>query len=300
MKLPNFFIVGAAKAGTSSIFRYMEQHPDIYFPRVKEPGYFAFAEADVNFQGPGDERLNNTVVTKLEDYLDLFGDVKSEKAIGEASVVYLHSVDAANRIKDMVPEAKIIVILRNPVDRALSSYAHKIRDGYEEVGVFMDAFSLGEERARLNWQHLWQYRDMSFYAEELERYFHAFPRENIAVYKYEELTNNPQKLLQNIFGFLEVDTSFVPEMSVRHNVSGRPKSRLIHRFFRGSSFFKDYLKPLFSENMRFKIRSYVMKKNVIKEKEHIGEKDIEYLKGIYSDDILKTQELIGKDLSGWL
>ena len=300
MTLPNFFIVGAAKAGTSSVFRYMEQHPDIYFPDVKEPGYFAFAEADISFQGPGDERLNNTVVTSMEDYLELFADVKSEKMIGEASIVYLHNVDAARRIKNLLPDAKIIIVLRNPIDRALSSYAHKVRDGYEKVDSFMEAFSLGEERARLNWQHLWQYRDMSFYAEELERYFHAFPRENIAVYQYEELRDDPQKLLQNIFSFLGVDPAFVPEMSVRHNVSGRPRYRLVHQFFRESSYLKICLKQLFPKKLRSKIRTQAMEKNISPEKNTISEVDMAKLKAIYRDDTLKAQKLIGKDLSGWL
>jgi len=144
-KLPNFFIVGAAKAGTTSLYNYLKQHPDIYMSPIKEPNYFA-KDIDINlfrkdykktalidtqkyFSKPKLEELHLAFITELEDYIKLFQKVSNEKVIGETSVSYLYSKVAAKEIKKLVPDAKIVIILRDPIERAYSHYLMNLKEG---------------------------------------------------------------------------------------------------------------------------------------------------------------------------
>ena len=145
--MPNFFIVGAPKAGTTSLYHYLDQHPDIYMSPVKEPNYFAAEIRPENFKdlrggtesdlralreylaGPMAEKRFGGVITEWDDYLKLFRNVKKETAIGEASVCYLWSKTAAQNIQAKIPNAKIIMVLRDPVDRAFSQYLQSLTGG---------------------------------------------------------------------------------------------------------------------------------------------------------------------------
>lgn len=299
MTFPNFLIIGAVKAGTSSIFKYITQHPQVYGAPIKEPSFFAFENEVVNFCGPGDELFNQAVITKYEDYERLFADVNHEMAIGEASVVYLHSDKAPFRIKHYIPNVKLMAILRNPVDRAISSYSHNIRDGLERLSFPM-ALEVEKTRQAEGWQHIWRYAGLGFYYEALQRYFSLFPRKNIAIYTYEEFTQNPADIIKNIFDFLGVDKSFVPDMTYKHNVSGVPRSRIIHSFLRRQSLVKDSLKLLIPQKYRLSIRMKITERNINPQKIVVDDSIRSALKEVYRNDVLQTQSLIRKDLSAWL
>lgn len=300
MTMPNFIIIGAAKAGTSSIFQYLVQHPQIYGCPIKEPSFFAFAGESVNYSGPGDYLFNQSVVTTYDAYESLFDGVTNEFAIGEASVVYLNNKKAAVNIKRYVPRAKIIVVLRNPVDRAISSYSHLVRDGFESMGSLSEALAVEELRIQNNWQHLWQYQRLGFYCDALRNYFSLFPREQIAVYTYDALTKDPQGLLTEIYAFLGVDQSFHPDTSYRHNVSGIPRSRMLHRLLMQKSVVKDLLKPFIPKELRLSMQMKITRRNIDARGINVSEAERKYLKDKFRSDILRTQSLINKDLSGWL
>lgn len=300
MTLPNFLIIGAAKAATSSIFNYLTQHPDVYGPAIKEPAFFAFENETVDFKGPGDERLNNTVVTDFDKYLSLFDDVKEEKVIGEASVVYLYDEQAAYRIRHYVPDMKIIVIIRNPVDRAFSSYGHLKRDGRETLMTLGEALKQEEIRKKNNWQHLWHYAEMGFYYDSLKRYYEQFPAENIAVYTYDEFKSSPIDVLKKMFKFLEIDETFLPEMSRKYNVTGVPRSKILHSFLHKPSAVKEIFKKIIPGDIRKSIRNKITDKNIMARKTEIEQSTRELLQNMYREDILKTQDLVKKDLKRWL
>ena len=301
MTFPNFLVIGAAKSGTSSLFRYLGQHPQIYTPPRKEPGFFAFEGQPVCFAGPGDERRNRLVVTDLAAYRALFQGITTEKAAGEASVVYLYSPTAPDRIKFSLPKVKLIALLRNPVERAFSSFSHLIRDGREPILDFADALQAEEARMRANWQYLWHYKQLGFYHAQLSRYFERFPRAQLAVYTFDQFSADPLGTLQSIFDFLELDSHFVPDTSRRFNRSGRPKSKQLHRYLmrpRGSrSPMRLYLPPalrrwLYDTAMQWNITPSV-KLDFPAETRH-------YLTELYREDILKLESLIQQDLSMWL
>jgi hypothetical protein len=300
MTLPDFLIIGAQMAGTKSLCRYLEQHPEVYMSLY--PRFFALEGKDpATFRGPGDrEMISQTAVTNLEDYRALFAGVSDEKAVGEATVTYLHLPEAAGRIRHYVPEARLIAVLRNPVERAYSAYLRKVSTGRETLG-FSEALEEEEERIQNNWAPGWQYRRVGFYHAHLTRYYELFGHEQIRVYLYEELDRNPTGVTQNIFRFLGVDHTFVPDTSVRYDddVSGIPRSHALHTFVGKQNPLKSALKPLLPRGLRRRISANLHKGN-LKEAPPMPQEVREELTEAYREDITKLEGLIGRDLSGWL
>jgi hypothetical protein len=302
MTLPNFFVIGAGKymTGTISLRHYLEQHPEVYMSPKKDPRFFALeGRKPDSFRGPGDrERMSRLAVTDIEEYRALFAGVSGEKAIGEASPMYLYVPEAAERIKRYVPEARLIAVLRNPVERAYSAYLDRIREGWEPLG-FSEALEAEEERIQDNWAPGWQYKWIGFYHAHLARYYELFGPEQIRVYLYEDLKEDPVAVTQSIFRFLEVDDSFVPDTSLKHEeVSGIPRSRTLHALIKKPNPLKTAIKPFLPEGLRKRIRANLHNRNLTKPP--MAEDIREELTEAYREDILELQGLIGRDLSGWL
>lgn len=296
-QMPNFIVIGAGKAGTSSIFYYLKQHPQICMSSLKEPKFFALEGEPLNFQGPDKDIVNNTSVNSLEAYQNLFQGVSEEIAIGEASPIYLYSPKAPSLIKDYLPEVKLIAILRNPVERAFSSFTHLLREGYETL-TFEEALQEEENRIQKKWAPLWHYQQKGYYYEQLKRYYDIFDRQQIKVYLYEDLRNNSIELIQDIYSFVGVDNTFVPDLS-KKNVSGTPKSRLIHDLFTKDNSLKTLLKPLFPEQLRRNIADKAIAQN-LGSKPTLAPETAHRLRQLYREDILQLQNLIERDLSSWL
>lgn len=299
MRLPNFFIVGAAKAGTSSLYEYLSQHPEVYFPDIKEPSFFAFAGEEVSFSGPGDELFSKNVTARWDEYKNLYTEVQGERAIGDASVVYLYSEDAPGLIAEKIPNAKVIIILRNPVDRAFSSYCHLRRDGRENIESFSDAIQLEDVRKAENWQHLWHYSGMSLYAQAIDRYLKAFDG-NVLILKYEDFYESPTLMMKKICTFLGVDQDFDFDFSRKHNISRLPRSALLHKLFKSDYWIKRLTKKFIPKSIRNFIRTLVMSRNLSVKKPELDSETRLYLLDYFRDDIRRTQEITGIDLSAWL
>ena len=295
--MPNFLVIGAAKSGTTSLYHYLAQHPDVFMSPVKEPKFFALEGERPSFRGPGDGEAD--AVTTLEGYRKLFEGADGESALGEASPLYLYLEKALARIKHHVPEARLIAVLRNPVERAYSSFLHKVRDGRETTTDFAEALALEEERIRAGWAYGWHYKRRGFYHEQIVRYYEAFGREKLRVYLYEDLKREPGALLRDAYGFLGVDASFVPNLALKHNVSGIPKNRLVHSLLRGRNPVKSALKPLLPQGLRRKLLVDLERRNLEKAPP-IPSETRRRLVEEYREDVMKLQDLIGRDLSGWL
>ena len=297
--LPNFLIIGAAKAGTTSLYHYLGQHPQVYMSPVKEPKFFALEGQQLDYRGPGDaERMKSASVTTLQDYQELFEGVSTEIAVGEASTLYLYSEKASASIKHHLPEVKLIAVLRNPVDRAYSNFLYLVRDGIEQLNDFSQALEAEESRIRGRWAPMWHYRQRGFYYLQMKRYFDLFDASRIKVVLYEDMRAGLSGLLSDIFRFLGVDSEFAPDTSKAHNVSGVPRVGALHNLLVRPNVVKDALKPLFAAKIRTKARRYLRNKNLAKQDLpwHIR---IELLEG-YREDILQLETLIQRDLSGWL
>lgn len=196
-KLPNFFVVGAAKAGTTSVYNYLSRHPEVYMSPVKEPHYFASDMNTEHFRDNYKPVMNKDLTTYLEgdlkepvfqayirewsQYVKLFKNVKNEKAIGEVSNSYLYSATAAKNIHDKIPDAKIIIILRNPVDRAFSHFIMDLRTGYSEP-PFMDAMKKDMALPLKGWGVSNLYVEIGLYYEQVKRYMELFPPGNFTLF----------------------------------------------------------------------------------------------------------------------
>ena len=219
MTRPDFLVIGAYKAGTTSLDRYLRTHPEIFLPAVKEPSYYAFT-------GPDDTGRPRPpgAITDRSAYLALFDRVADERAIGEVSPEYLAHPDAADAIAVDLPDAKLIAVLRNPVERGYSDYLMYVRDGREPLD-FAAALAAQAERLGAG-DPRGHYVDTGMYGEQLERFYQRFDRAQIRVYLFEELTADPAACVQDMFDFLGVDTTFVPPDLGEHNVSGVPRNRV--------------------------------------------------------------------------
>lgn len=296
MTMPNFLIIGAAKAGTTALYHYLKQHPQIYMSPVKEPRFFAFEGQKLDFQGPLGEEINRSSVTDIKDYQALFEGVSDQTAVGEASTEYLRSPKAPKQIWHHIPDIKLIAILRDPVERAHAAYLMHIREGWETLD-FAQALQEEETRIRNNWS-FGHYATAGFYYTPLKRYFDMFDRSQIKVYLYEDLTSNAADLLRDIFQFLGVEETFVPDLSVRYNVSGVPKNKVLHALVTGLNPIKPVLNQLIPAKLGSNLKGYYSRQNLAKPK--LSPEIRQQLIEVYRDDILQLQTLIQRDLSKWL
>lgn len=300
MNLPNFFIIGAAKSGTSSLYWYLKQHPEIYMSPVKEPHFFSFDDKSKMTKGPGDPIPN--AITDFNAYQRLFDDVSNEIAVGEASTSYLYRQEAAKRIHNLIPDAKLIALLRHPAERAFSAYMHVVRDGREVSENFAKALQLEEARKNQNWEPMWHFTSVGFYFEQLSRYYQCFDKEKIKVFLYDELVNDQQALIHKIFHFLEVDPTFKPDSSTKFNVSGTQKSQLLHTIenslFMNPNPIRWVSRKLIPENWRWKATNWMRIQNL--ENQSISPRIRRELTDRFREDIHNLQTLIERDLSHWL
>lgn len=306
--LPNFLIIGAARSGTTSLRNYLNQHPEIYFSPLKHTRFFA--HEDLSFYGPGPrdvrkpwsgEKGTREVVTDIESYRALFRGVTDETAIGEASHSYLYGPKAPERIRYYMPHAKLIAVLRNPIERAYSHYCHLLQTKREPLTDFAQALRKEEERLLDGWWPDFYYTRLGFYHAQLKRYFDVFERRQMRIYLYEDLSSRPVETVQDIFRFLEVDDSFTPDVGARYNVSGIAKSKVLHRAFLELSLIRPLVEPLLSEKRRQRVlraASHLKKRNL--DKPAISPEVRQKLIETYRVDVSKLQQLIQRDLSAWL
>ena len=297
-KLPNFLIVGAERSGTTSLYYYLKEHPQIFTPKRKECRFFSNMSG--NHRGPGDEYMNNSIIKNIKDYKFLFEGVSNEKAIGDISPDYLYFYkNSINNINKYLINPKIIIILRNPIKRAYSNYFLHIREERETLS-FEEAIKEDKNRRNHNWAWGWYFVDVGFYYNQVKAYLDNF--EQVKIYLFDDLKKDTLSLVKDIYGFLGVDTSFAPNVKIRYNVTGIPKNKFIHKFLREPNILKSMVKPvvktLIPRGERRKIIEKIKMKNL--QKPQMKPETREYLKNLYQEDILKLQDLIKRDLSSWL
>jgi len=299
--MPNFLMIGAAKAGTTSLWRQLNQHPEVFMHPKKQLNFFALEGEDLSFRGVGPEDPALHSITTIEAYREQFHGVAGEAAIGEASNLYLYNPRAAERIHTYLPDVKLIAILRHPADRAYSRFLHLVREGREQITDFSRALDEEEGRVRGNWYPDFHYLRMGLYHEQLERYFDRFPREQIKIYLQEDLKSDPLGVLRDLFRFLNVDDAFVPDTSIEYNVSGIPKNRALHLLLRKMRKARPFVEPLLPDRQRrriLRVASNVHNRNLTKPR--LSPEMRERLIEAYREDTSKLERLIKRDLSAWL
>jgi hypothetical protein len=292
--LPNFFIVGAAKSGTTALYRYLRQHPDVYLPDVKEPRFFSYDPSDrTQYAGPRAHELIDSVVKDQAAYEALYAAVNGESAIGDVSPAYLPSPIAAGRIRAAVPDARVVAVLRDPVERAYSHFLDNVGSGWETETDFERVLDLREERRRERWWRKWDYVGNGFYGAQLERYCDAFEPDRIQVYLYDDLRADARGLVGDLLGFLGVDPSAELDVSGRHNVSAVPRSRGVQRLLSAPAPVRSALKPLVPTHVRSRLRRGNLHRPEMSDVARAR------LREIYREDVERLEALIGRDLSAW-
>jgi hypothetical protein len=301
MTVPNFLIIGAGKSGTTSLYHYLHAHPQIYMCPQKEPRFFAFEGEELDFRGPGDSRFH--CVTDLDAYRALFEGASKEMVTGEATTWYLSAPKAPARIKHHVPDAKLIAVLRDPVERAFSSWLSMRREQVEPLADFAQAMAAETERIANNWSPGWHYKKHGFYHTHLERYFDRFDAGQIRIYLYEDFTADPVGFTQDICRFLGVDDSFVPDTAMKYNVSGMPRNKALHRalakrFWRPRQT-RGLLNRVFPDPIKRSIQAKLLQLN-LRAKPELSPEVRKQFCDEYREDILRLQDLLGRNLSAWL
>ena len=304
MTMPNFLIIGVPKAGTTSLYNYLRQHPQIYMPPepYKEPHFFAFEGEKLDFRRPGDEEpwLHQYTITDLEAYQKLFQDVKDEVSIGEASILYLYLPKASKTIKHYIPNAKLIAILRHPVERAFSHFVHARRYGREWLTDFSQALQEEEKRIAQGYAPTWHYQQIGLYSEQLKRYFDIFEPSQIKVYLYNDWKSNPISFIQDIFRFLGVDDTFTPDMSRKHLVPDIVhKNNTLYNFLTNENPIKAALRKIIPAKLRQPMAAQVYRSNATQAPKLTPELRKQWAP-LFREDIKQLEEFIQRDLSQWL
>lgn len=294
---PNFLIVGAAKSGTTSLFNYLTQHSDIYIPEVKECRFFS--QLPKNYKGLGAEFFPNSGITDERVYFNLFSE-HEDKVCGDISNDYLYYYEKSikNIKKYLGNEIKIVIVLRNPIDRAYSNYMHHIRDGWENIS-FEQALDDEKRRIEENWGWSYHYVKTGMYYYQVKAYLDNF--RHTKIYLFEELKSK-DILLKNLYAFLEVGFTKELKDNTEYNVSGYPRNKLIHNLLNKDNAIKKIIKPVLNSILPKgsiqTVVSNIQKKNLIS----VAMKNDtrKRLKNVFEDDISKLSNLIEMDLSHWL
>ena len=302
--LPDFLVIGAGKSGTTSIDKYLHQHPEVFVPARKEPNFFGYEmvrETDLR-QNPDDLAHYRRSVTSLEQYLGIFAEALPYQKIGETSNTYLYHKDAPLRIRHYIPDVKLIAILRQPADRLFSRFMHLARENRTPTKNFSDCL----DRNTIWWQRNDLVKE-GFYAENLETYFRLFPRENIRVYLYEDLQREPLRIMREIYELIGVDADFEPDVSIRYNESGLIRNRFLNLVYGQGGWISRGLQawfPKFYQQLRSNLS--LKKQMLTLRRRNLDKKQMDpaireaLTLNVYREDILRLEKLIGRDLSHWL
>lgn len=301
MKKPNLFIVGAPKCATSSLYTYLKQHPQIFMSEKKEPHYFC-----KDFHEESDKFHGSQLCFKLRserEYLDLFKDAKDEKILGEASTKYLYSKVAAKEIHDFNPDAKIIIMLRDPVDFLYSLHAQLVFSADEPIQDFEKALEAESERKAGNvpnsavFPSFLFYSEIAGFSEQIQRYYKEFSKENVKVILFDDLKAKPERVYKEALDFLGVDNTFKPQFEIV-NPKKTMKFKRFNDFLRNpNAKGKGMFRAILPRKVRDKIYSFLIRMNKKKaERIKIDSELRKRLKGEYKPEVKKLSELLDRDL----
>ena len=295
---PFFLFAGTAKSGTTAIYENLKHHPSISIP-VKETFFFMRDVLDFTLPYPC-QRPADDLILDQEQYNILYPP-KSDIKYGEIGTGYLYFYNQSiPLIKEVLGEdVRIMIILRNPIDRAFSSYLHFYKDSHETL-TFRESIEKERERISAKWDFMWHHTSVGFYYQQVKAFLENF--KNVKIFLYDDLKKDPQSLMKEIFTFIEVDSDLkLPELR-NMNISGAPKNKTFQKLITHENPVKTLLRPafrmIFSKEQRSRIRKSLKELNIQK----IGPMDDSmrtHLKFLYKEDLRNLEKLIGRDLSSW-
>ena len=277
------FIVGAPKSGTTSLHYYLNNHPEVLMSSLKEPDYFSNKEIM-------DQKLyyKDPNINTLNEYHNLFLDRKDERLLGESSVSYLFYPEVSSRIKKYNKNAKIIIMIRNPIERALSHYLMDFRLGF--IGEkFQDIFNLQKGA------HFQQYFLLGNYYPQIKRYIDKFGKTNVHIIKYSDFKKQSKEEVRKVFKFIGVDSEVKVNIENIYNSSFIARNLIIRKLY-SISYLRSLFSVLFSPKLIKLIRTVFFKKP---DKPKLESPFLRLISEYYLKDIGKLEELLSIDLSEW-
>jgi Sulfotransferase family len=320
--MPNFFVIGAPRSGTTSLYEYLAAHPDVFMSTVKEPDFFIRPSLALAHPLRGAERANldadaarfDDLAQDLRSYRSLFASAAGQARVGEASAIYLGNPIAPWHLRAYVPDAKLIAVLRKPTERAFSHLVHAKRI-YAEHGQVSavgadgmsvdEAFAAAVDTALLNGPfdettsdpEVWV--QSGFYHLHLTRFLSYFPAEQLKVFLFEDLSHRPRELMREVFGFLGIDETFELPTTEAFNASVVPRNQRLFSFFTTTNSLMRKARALAPTKVRgiaMRTRNRLLGTGKPPADPGLSGK----LDAIYRNDILALQDHLGRDLSHWL
>lgn len=301
MGLPDFIVCGAPKAGTTSLHTALAGHPQLYLSPVKEPKFFLCDGPPPTEGGPGDAHSYREWIWRRADYEALFDAAPAGTLRGESTPLYLADPIAHRRIARAVPDVRLVAVLRDPVDRAYSNWAHLWADGLEPVEDFVAACEQEEARVAAGWAPFWRYLALGRYGEQLTHLLTCFPREQLHLIRYKDLVDEPAATLDGVCRFLGVAEGVVTEVppaNVGTYVAPSAVNRALQAVFRvGASAGRHFPPQVWrkaSVPLLWLMQRSPQHRPVLRPDQRAA------LVDRFADDVAVVERLTGWDLSEWL
>jgi hypothetical protein len=300
MALPDFFVIGAPKSGTTALHAALARHPQLYMSPVKEPKFFLCDGRPQPGDGPGDAHSSREWIWRADDYERLFDDAPPWTLRGESTPFYLADLAAHRRIRQAVPNARLIAILRDPVDRAYSNWAHLWADGLETIEDFVTACAAEPDRTAAGWGPFWRYLETGLYGRQLQHLYSVFPRDQVHVIRYKSLVDEPGPTLDRVCRFLRIEEGVVTEAPAR-NVGGyvapSPYTRALRLAFRQGAAIGSHFPPQVWRKASLPLQWLIQR--TPQHRPELPESDRAQLVDYFSEDIDIVEEETGWDLRDW-
>ncbi len=285
---PNFFIAGTPKSGTTSLFHYLDEHPEVFMCPIKEPNFFSCDQIVMQ-----QLYYKKKDITRKDDYEKLFQNVRTEIAIGEASVSYLFYDKVPARIKTTVPDAKIIIILRDPADRAFSHYLMDSRLGYVDLTFEDIVYQRTDHRLGALYYH--QFVELGLYYEQVKRYLDIFGTDQVKIFINEDLREDMTKVILDVYDFLQIDPTLMPDLDKQYNVYQKPRNSVVKALYSAQTI-RRMARAIIPNGLVDRVKDTLL---VRAEKPQIASGAKKYLNDLFKENMSQTGELIGRDLSHW-
>jgi hypothetical protein len=295
-RLPDFFVVGHHKSGTTALYEMLRRHPQIYLPDHKEPRFFAGDLRPLLQAAPG------SLPETLEDYLSLYDAATPEQRTGDASPSYLRSHTAAQAIAEAQPGARIIAILREPASFVRSLHLHLLQEGVEQESDLRSA--VANEAIERQGRSINRYSDHVRYVEQLRRYHDVFPPEQVLVLIYDDFRADNQGTIRRVLRFLEVDETY-PTVALEANSTVRVRSaavdKLVRSLKRGSGPVAGSLKVAIKRLTSKRLRSKLLAPGILYGAPPPPDEELMLeLRRRFEPEVVALSEYLGRDLvSAW-
>jgi hypothetical protein len=301
-RLPDFLLVGAAKSATSSLFSYLDQHPQIVMASVKESWFFSFYKNRPHYASPG---ILSNIVSELDPYLRLYNGAQASQILGDACPSYLYTYeDTIRNIRQLYSEEalaklKIVISLREPVSRAYSQF-YTFKRKVQEPLAFAQAIQKDRVKQRMqdNWNIFYDYPGFGMYSKQVEAFQQAFGKERVLVFLYEDIQADIHAVCRSIYSFLGIDPDFVVDDRLKHNsFAGEASIKWIVAGLFSKNKYKRMISALIPKPLRM-LLLYIILVPLVKRKP-MDENTLKQFSDYFKQDIVKLEELIGRDLSSW-